>query len=75
MLRVCRFEMHEFVISAQYHSLYNQSLPLTAILYRPYGEFSIVLLWGSNWYNYSRQGTYSEHGPYYPETVTVTNMP
>ena len=20
-------------------------------------------------------GTYSEYGPYYPETVTVTNMP
>ena len=58
MLPVCRFEMHEFVISAQYHSLYNQCLPLTAILYRPYGELSIVLLWGWNWYNYSRQGTW-----------------
>ena len=26
-------------------------------------------------FKFSRQGTYSEHGPYYSETVTVTNVP
>ena len=32
----------------------NQCLPLTAISYRPYCEFSSILLWCWNWYNLSK---------------------